>query len=171
MPGPRTFLIVALTAFTAVSGCGTIANTIPIMVRLEDDMLTYGGVRKDMLAVRYYTAQSLEANKAGDVVENALYAGLLLGVDTPLSVAGDTLMLPLTLPRTVTRLVEKRKLWDSADEEREQFDRSLRLSPDDPLLKQSNVGTSPGESHSNAATKRTTTPTASPIDPSCEADR
>jgi hypothetical protein len=80
-------------------GCGTIAN-------LSDSRTAevYGGIARDVSAV----GRLFEDTPAGDAKAAARIGGVALAasyyaLDLPLSLAADTLTLPITVPSTLTR--------------------------------------------------------------------
>ena len=97
----RTFVLHALLALSA-GGCGTALNT------LEDRRWPYGGVFMDGAMVAGCAAQCTGLTPKEEHPKIPPETMLLLGgcalLDFPLSLVGDTLTLPYTVPVTLAKL-------------------------------------------------------------------
>jgi uncharacterized protein YceK len=123
----RTLLVTMTLCTTWVNGCGTICNVT------SGDLLPYGGVRQDFKWIKSSTPNAMN----GGLVENssgpsgvsgsggAAVVGVLAAVilrpfapliiimiELPLSVAGDTIMFPVEFWLHPHYLRELREDWD-----------------------------------------------------------
>jgi uncharacterized protein YceK len=100
-------LVTGLLLVCFLTGCGTITNVVPsprakwAPINSDRDselamLSVYGGVKNDLWCIR----RTWEAS--GEITSVARWVICpILALDLPLSVAGDTLTLPLAIPRLI----------------------------------------------------------------------
>jgi uncharacterized protein YceK len=88
-------LPLSMVAVFLLGGCGTVSN-LSLPPQMEGRQ-PYGGVRQDIGLVRQNAADAKQATATSESVGDGVEA-LLAAVDVPLSVVGDTLALPYTVP-------------------------------------------------------------------------
>jgi uncharacterized protein YceK len=83
-----------------VCGCGTIANLETGPRQGWNNVLIYGGVRRDVQSAGKWIDHSWTWGDNLDVIQDlGTVVGVgLVGIDVPLSAIGDTLTLPVTVP-------------------------------------------------------------------------
>lgn len=101
-----------------LSGCGTAANTL-WWSRDEGGLRVYGGVRAETEKLRQHVADP----------ERADSRDLLLALDLPLSLVGDTLTLPITVPVALTRSYSDPKPVNNPESGRPQQEETELITP------------------------------------------
>ncbi len=92
-----------LSAALFLSGCGTFANVSVGAREGWKNAKIYGGVRRDALSADNWVRHSWTWGKDFDFQQDlGTVVGLgLIGLDAPLSLIGDTLTLPVTVPAAI----------------------------------------------------------------------
>jgi uncharacterized protein YceK len=89
-------VVCACTTVVLLGGCGTVANLeLPTQAGGRQP---YGGVRQDLALVSERVGDAGSADSAGARIGGGVEALLVTAVDLPLSVVGDTVTLPITVP-------------------------------------------------------------------------
>ena len=97
----------ACIALGGLSGCGTMYN-------LNNDGAVYGGVTTDLALGYLLTAAVAQGNQGAWETGYALGLGTaIMAVDLPLSLAADTLTLPLTSLVAYDRLTTQHRIADT----------------------------------------------------------
>ena len=111
-----------------LAGCGTLCNLGGIESRQIGGTRPYGGVVMDARILRDEVGTGALAKTTGDITDSA-FKCLFWLIDVPVSLAADTLTLPITIPRALTRrlntppdLEDIAPLWSHQDA-RDRFDR------------------------------------------------
>ena len=89
-----------LIAVLFLCGCGTIANLQTGARQGWKHAYIYGGVRRDVESAGGWINHNWTWGKNLDILQDAgtVVGVVLVGIDLPLSAAGDTLTLPVTVP-------------------------------------------------------------------------
>lgn len=95
--------LAVLSAALFLSGCGTFANVSVGAREGWKNAKIYGGVRRDALSADNWVRHSWTWGKDFDFQQDlGTVVGLgLIGLDAPLSLIGDTLTLPVTVPAAI----------------------------------------------------------------------
>jgi uncharacterized protein YceK len=98
--------LAAIFALASVlTGCGTLANlpneTLVGVVDFMPHEQIYGGVQRDAEVAQERLKNVVSPKGDNGRVESLVAAGYLAMIDLPLSVIGDTLTLPITIPATM----------------------------------------------------------------------
>ena len=107
-PSLRPLFAAALTC--SMSACGTFCNNF-WWIQEEDGGRIYGGVRADYGLARDAILETPGMQGASD--RNRMLAFAVL--DMPLSVVGDTLSLPLTVPRSLVSRLPRWSILHTGD--------------------------------------------------------
>jgi len=93
----------ALIVAGFLSGCGTLANINTGAREGWKNVQIYGGVRRDVQSGEEWFAHSWTPLKNLELMQDlgAVVGLVLVGIDVPLSVAADTVTLPVTIPISI----------------------------------------------------------------------
>jgi uncharacterized protein YceK len=93
--------IVVLIVSFCLGGCGTMGNVWCCCKSGEEKV--YGGVANDLEALGNGARHICHPESPADAAFYALVLPLFFAVDLPLSLVGDTLTLPITIPATLAK--------------------------------------------------------------------
>src|SRR5260370_727692 len=105
-------LLLLMVALSAATGCGTMMNldTSSAAFGMIPTQRVYGGIQSDVeLADRNF---QMASEGGGEGVARGVVGAYLLLVDLPLSLVGDTLTLPVTIPAAARHEeAERNRRW------------------------------------------------------------
>ena len=96
----------------SLAGCGTFLNVHRVEDLTGGQRQIYGGVTGSCRGVREGIREATASPKLGLPLSDAMYSVFMTGlaaaclVDVPLSLVGDTLTLPITVPAGIDRVIE-----------------------------------------------------------------
>ena len=102
--------VFALTAFASLAlGCGTIRNVSnPLMSTTQQQparKIVYGGVKDDLSLVGGAVKDLKRLHKSNNGLTTNLGSATIHAMDVPVSLIGDTVTLPVTVPAAIDRAV------------------------------------------------------------------
>jgi uncharacterized protein YceK len=119
----------------SMAGCGTLMDMPAPCHGPDNPWRVYGGVRNDFEMAQANLADM--ANASPDVKTAKVVGCAFCALDMPLCAAADTIMLPLTVPFSLARVVESRKAPESPSPAPGKYDAqfitSIVLGADDGL--------------------------------------